>query len=388
KKKRDTCLAVFGVARVDEPRPVQGAVTMARAKRRAQPAERIYELDWLMLAVVCLCCVGLTMAVSVQGAKHGAEFAVREQGAKLIAGLVALVTMSLFPLGLLRRYAKHLFAVGIVLVLATLFFVDERKGATRWLRFGGTSFQPVEFARIALIVLTATVIAKVGARRAEFRAGFIPVLTPAVILAAALALQPDLGNALLTMTLACAMAVSCGVALRWFFLAALPLIPALVVAVRGYQLDRIHGFLGDEPPLQVQRSLTAIGSGGFAGTGVGNGWMKMGFVPEAQNDFVFAIIGEELGLVGAIFVLGLFALIGYVGFRLVLTLRDPFHRYVVFGCTFAICMQALVNLLVTTGMAPAKGIDLPLVSSGGTNLVATLAMVGLIGNAARADSAV
>ena len=121
----------------------------------------------------------------------------------------------------------------------------------------------------------------------------------------------------------------------------------------------------------------------MTGAGLGNGWMKNGYVPEAHNDFVFAIIGEELGFFGAIFVLAMYCIIGRVGFRLAVAMRDPFHRYVVFGCSLAICMQALVNLLVTTGMAPAKGIDLPLVSSGGTNLVAMLGAVGLIGNATR-----
>ena len=114
--------------------------------------------------------------------------------------------------------------------------------------------------------------------------------------------------------------------------------------------------------------------------------MKMGFVPEANNDFVFAIVGEELGLVGSIMVLALYGTIGYTGFRLVMDTRDRFCRYLIFGLTLAICMQAAINLLVVTGMAPAKGIDLPFMSSGGTNLVLCLAAVGLIGNAARVDA--
>ena len=119
--------------------------------------------------------------------------------------------------------------------------------------------------------------------------------------------------------------------------------------------------------------------------GLGAGWMKMGFVPEAHNDFVFAIIGEELGFIGLILVLGLYCLIGYVGLRLVLQIRDPFCRFIVLGCTMAVCIQAFINMLVTTGMVPAKGIDLPMVSSGGTNLMASLGAIGLIGNAARTD---
>ncbi len=362
--------------------------TVARPDRSLP---RVHELDWLMLAVVSLCCIGLTMAVSVSGLREGATatMAMREQGSKLLAGLVMFVVCSMIPLAVLQRFSRPLYGFGVVLVLMT-FFGSGSKGAKRWIEVGGSSAQPVEFARLALIVLTATTIAQVANRRHEFRGGFVPILAPAVLLAGLLALQPDLGNALLTITLVVAMGLASGVPLRWFTCAAVPVIPLLAYAVlaRGYAVGRVASFLSDEPPYQVQQSLIAISSGGITGAGVGNGWMKMGFVPEAHNDFVFAVIGEELGLIGGFLVLGLFSLIGFVGFRLVLKMRDPFCRYLVFGCTLAICLQALVNLLVTTGMAPAKGIDLPLVSSGGTNLVAMLGAVGLIGNAARTDCAV
>jgi cell division protein FtsW len=137
---------------------------------------------------------------------------------------------------------------------------------------------------------------------------------------------------------------------------------------------------------QVFQSLVSISSGGVAGQGLGDGWMKMGFVPEAHNDFIFAVICEELGLIGGLLVLALYATIGVMGLRLVMQCRERFLRSVVFGFTVAICMQASINLLVVTGMAPAKGIDLPFLSSGGTSLVVYLAAVGLIGNAARADA--
>jgi cell division protein FtsW len=132
--------------------------------------------------------------------------------------------------------------------------------------------------------------------------------------------------------------------------------------------------------------MVAISSGGLVGQGLGNGWMKMGFVPEAQNDFVFAIIGEELGLLGSFLVLFLYTTVGVMGLRLVLRCKDRFLRSLVFGFIVAICTQASINLLVVTGLAPAKGIDLPFLSSGGTSLVVYLAAVGLIGNAVRADA--
>ena len=350
---------------------------------------RIPEVDWLMLAVLCLCCLGLTMAVSVPSlSERITPFSeLQGQGVKVVAGLVALLTAAFVPLGLLRRCARPLFVLGLLSVLACLAF-DTTKGAHRWIVFGSRSFQPVEFARLALVLVTAATIADAGSARREFKQGFVRILAPAGLLAGALALQPDLGNAFLCISLAAGMAIAAGVRVRWFLLVGLPMIPVLALAVlaRGYAVGRITSFLSEEPGFQVQRSLTAISSGGMSGVGLGNGWMKLGFVPEARNDFVFAIIGEELGFLGGAFVLVLYSTIGVVGWRLALRMRDPFHRYIVLGCTLAICMQAMVNLLVTTGMAPAKGIDLPLVSSGGTSVVAMLAAVGWIGNAARADS--
>ena len=152
-----------------------------------------------------------------------------------------------------------------------------------------------------------------------------------------------------------------------------------------YVRRRIEEFLNTTPDSQVGLGLIAVGSGGAFGRGLGQGWMKMNYVPEASNDFVFAIIAEEFGYLGSLFVLGSYTVFGYVCYRLVRQVKDPFLRYVVCGYALMICMQAVVNLLVVSGWAPAKGIDLPFVSTGGTSLVFCLAAVGLIGNAVRAD---
>ena len=146
----------------------------------------------------------------------------------------------------------------------------------------------------------------------------------------------------------------------------------------GYVQARLAGVLSTKPDSQVGLGLIAVGSGGVLGRGLGQGWMKMGYVPESHNDFVFAIIAEEFGFAGSVFVLGAFTAFGYVCYRLVCKVRDPFLRYVVCGYALMVCMQAAVNLLVVSGWAPAKGIDLPFVSTGGTSLMFCLAAVGLI----------
>ncbi|MHC5062531.1 MAG: FtsW/RodA/SpoVE family cell cycle protein [Planctomycetota bacterium] len=362
---------------------------MSRTALRSEAIPRQRELDWLMAAVLCLCCLGLVMAVSVQAFQPGgtARGALQEQSFKLLAGLAAFLVCALMPLGVIKRYSWGLFFVGAGLVYGAALFGPAWNGARRWVSIANYSFQPVDLAKLALIIITAALIARSGQRIKEFREGFLAVLIPGAVMACGLAFQPDLGNALICLTLVVCMSLVAGVAIRWFTLGMLLCSPLLVAAVifRGYAVGRITAFLSSEPPYQVAQSLTAMSSGGLTGQGLGAGWMKMGFVPEAHNDFVFAVIGEELGFIGLVLVLGLYSLIGYVGLRLVLQIRDPFCRFLVLGCTVAVCIQALINMLVTTGMVPAKGIDLPMVSSGGTNLMSSLAAIGLIGNAARTD---
>jgi cell division protein FtsW len=367
---------------------------MARVRQGGRSVQ-LAELDCLLLAVVVLCCLGLVMAVSINGprevgrdAAQGVLLAMQAQGWKLLFGVVALVGAASLPLHLLRRWAWPLFLTALGLCLTAAVLGHVANGATRWLRLGSFSFQPVELARFLLIVVSAAALADAGLARHGFWRGFAPVMGAAAALAGALLLQPDVGNALIVLTLATAVALFAGVRVRWFVLCGLPLLWATILLAgnRGHVHDRIAGFLEARPGTQVHQSILAIGSGGVWGQGLGNGWMKMGFVPEANNDFVFAMIGEELGLWGALLVVALFGVIGGAGLRLVLRIEDAFARYLVFGLVVAICMQATINLLVVTGMAPAKGIDLPFLSSGGTNLVFSLAAIGMIGNAARSHA--
>jgi cell division protein FtsW len=346
------------------------------------------ELDWLMVAVVLLCCLGLVMAVSVSAPRPevGPLLAMKGQGSKLLVGLAVFLVAAMVRLDWCRRWAVPLLAFSVLLCLLTLLFPNPH-GARRWIRIAGGSFQPVELARCALIFYSAAWIARAGEGLRQFRAGFLPLMGPAVLLTLCLLLQPDVGNAVFVMTLAAAMAIVGGARISHFVVAGLPLVAVMaVLGMRyGHVQDRLTRFLDIEQGGQVWQSLVAISSGGVLGAGLGEGWMKMGFVPEAGNDFVFAIVGEELGLVGSVAVVALYAIIGAVGARLVFQMRDPFYRMLVFGLTFAICMQAAINLLVVTGLAPAKGIDLPFLSSGGTNLAFSLGAIGIIGNAARTD---
>jgi cell division protein FtsW len=305
-----------------------------------------------------------------------------------MAGLCAFMLAALMPMRLLRRVAMPAFAVATLACLLPHLTPDV-KGASRWIRFGSFQLQPVEPARVCLVLCVASLLARAGVGVRSFRVGFLPAMGCTVALAAALALQPDNGNALLVIVLASLMALIAGVRFRFFLpFGGLALTGLAIAALRhGYVRERLTDFLNTDPRSQVGLGLIAVGSGGAIGRGLGQGWMKMNYVPEAHNDFVFAIIAEEFGFLGSMFVLVAFFVFGFVCYRLICKVRDPFLRYVICGYALMICMQAAMNLLVVSGWAPAKGIDLPFVSTGGTSLTFCLAAVGLIGNAARTDRA-
>jgi cell division protein FtsW len=359
----------------------RAAASSARATLRHPRA-----LDLLLCAVALLCGLGLVMAISIQGPEKGVLLALRGQGAKLAIALLGFLAFAIVPLALVRRLSLPAFVLCIGLCLVAALFGPTINNARRWLPGGG---QPVEFARFALIVFCAAWVARVGPAVATFRRGMLPLLGGGACLAAALALQPDMGNAFLALLIAAAMAVVAGVRLRWFVAVGLPALGGLVLLAlqRDYVRHRLASFFGEEPSFQVQQALLALGSGGAFGVGLGAGVMKLGHVPEANNDFVFAIVGEELGLCGSVAVVLAYAATAAAGLRLMARANDPFARHLIFGLVFAICFQAAMNLCVVTGVIPPKGIDLPFVSSGGTNLLFCMAAVGLIGNAARSNGA-
>lgn len=368
---------------------ISGGGDSERGLRRSRSGVHLRELDWLMLATVALCCLGLVMAVSVQGSdvRIGPLAAMKQQGGKLFAALAAFLVAALTPMRFVRRVAFPAFLVATVCCLLPLAFGDDVKGAHRWVKLGSFQFQPVEPARFFMILAVSWMLARAGQGVATFRRGFLPAIGCAGLLAAALLCQPDHGNALIVLALASVLAIVAGVRFLHFLPFAVGGIALFTWAAlqHDYVRSRLMDLTTTKPQSQVGLGLIALSSGGVTGRGLGQGWMKMDYVPEANNDFVFAIIGEEFGFFGSLFVLAAFTTFGVVGYRLVCKVRDPFLRYVVCGYALMICMQAAVNLLVVSGWAPAKGIDLPFVSTGGTSLMFCLAAVGLIGNAARTD---
>jgi len=364
-------------------------VTSAAAKTPETP--RVRDLDWLLVPVLVLCCIGIVMAVSIRGVDPSVTpmGAVKAQGGRVAIGLLGFLFFAVVPLRRLDRHVGWMFGLCVLACFATHLF-GGTKGAARWIDLGSFRFQPVEPARFCLVLLGASLLSRQSADEGAFwrRLPHIAFLGAAAVLCVALLLQPDHGNTLFTAAVVGLLCLVAGVPV-WQLVVGGAL-AATGVVLKGmdhdYAVDRVRGFLEIEAGSQVGQGLVALSSGGVFGRGLGEGGMKMGFVSEARNDFVFTIIGEELGFAGAITVVALFTAIGIAGYRLVRGMQDPYLRLLVVGFVLVLCLQAGINMLVNVGWAPAKGIDLPFVSSGGTSLLFCLASVGVIGNAARADA--
>jgi cell division protein FtsW len=266
-------------------------------------------------------------------------------------------------------------------------------GAQRWFRYGGLSLQPSELAKIALPLFLAR---QLCTRRTELRkwiAGTVPVVTPLAIAVPLVLFQPDLGTSLfLTMGGTIALFVG-GWPLRNFVLGALLFVPplGLLVAAHPYQVQRLTGYVATwtdwgSAPYQLQQSLISLGAGGLTGVGLGKGWQKLSFLPEANTDFVFAVVGEELGLVGTLSLVGLWGGLYVAGVRLLSPLRrDSYEAIAGFTLLTQLTMQAVLNMAVVTALVPPKGIPHPLVSYGGSNLVVSVLSLGIILGLARSS---
>ncbi len=335
------------------------------------------------LAALALALLGLVFAVSVAGPRVGLARALETHGLKLAVGTLILLLLTRLPANGLARLGLPAFLVTWGLVLAAALFSPPVNGARRWIFLGGFSFQPSELAKVTLIVVTSLM-----ASRAKSPAGYYKAFWPAGLLAFTLFLQPDVGTAVVCLALAGAILFAGG--LPWRHAGALVLVGGAFLVLAFLSMphvrNRVQGFLHPSPGSQVSLALLAAGKGGTLGAGLGEGVMKLGHLPQCGNDFIFSVVGEELGFLGGALVLFLIGYFAYQGFQVAGRTRDPFLGLVAFGAVFSIFFQALAHVAVNTAMAPAKGIDFPLLGSGGSSLCFALGAVGLLRSVARAQS--
>lgn len=351
----------------------------------------------ILLLAVCLTCLGVVMVFSsssimaVRGYGDSLYF-LKHQGAYALLGFAAMALLMRIDLGLLRKAAWPLLGLCVLLLLAVLIPGVGRKvgGAARWIRVAGVTFQPAEFAKICLVVFMAHSLARKQQKVASFKVGFLPYMLILAILIGLLLAQPDLGSALTLAVVAVAMLLVAGTRLSYLFGIALIALPFLYFMVMNvdYRRRRILAFLNpwEDPSntgFQIIQSWIAFGSGGAFGQGLGESKQKLFFLPEAHTDFIFSVIGEELGFIGVVVIAAMFMLLILRGLKTALNAPDEFSCFLAFGITLLIGMQAFVNMAVVMGMVPTKGLALPFLSYGGTSLVTTLAEIGLLLNVSR-----
>ncbi|QAU24097.1 putative lipid II flippase FtsW [Dyella sp. M7H15-1] len=364
-----------------------------QAKRRQGPRGK-FDLP-LLVALIGLACMGVVMvassSIAVADASHVGEFYfLKRHLLFLSAGFVAAGVAMRTELKVVEKHAFFLMLVAFILLLAV--FVPHLgmrlNGARRWLNLVVISFQPVEAVKLILVVYIASYLVR---HRESIETRFLGLIKPifvAGVIVLLLLAQPDFGSATLVIAVSIAMVWLGGARPIFLFIMGLPLMPLLAIAAtsESYRMKRLTSFMDPwkdpfNDGFQLTQSLMAIGRGEWTGVGLGASVLKLSYLPEAHTDFIFAVIGEELGLFGIMAVMGLFAMVLWRGLSVGLRgveIGQRFAGYVAFGISLMIGLQTVVSIGVNLGALPTKGLTLPLISYGGSSIVLTCVMAGVL----------
>lgn len=306
---------------------------------------------------------------------------------KILAGIVALFIGMSIDYRKYRKLSKPAVLAAVLLLIMTLILGGETKGAVRWLRFGGFGLQPSEFAKFALLFHLSTLIAVKGDMIRDLRLGYLPMIIWIAAISGLVMLQPNFSSGAMILTLSTIMLFMGRTRFLHLFATGLALIPAAAAYVFSapYRLARIKSFLAGNVDAgtvnyQLWQGIIGFGNGGILGLGPGESKQRDLFLPESYGDFVFSIVGEEYGLLGTLFMMGLFLLIMLRGFKIAKSARDDFGRLLAIAITCATTLYALVNAGVALGMLPTTGLPMPFVSYGGSSLVFSSFSVGVLLN--------
>lgn len=349
----------------------------------------------LLVIILMLLGIGIVAVYSasalVSEANYGGSLRFVTQHLFAIAcGLGLGVACLMLPYEAIRRAARWLLPLCLVLLVLVALFGQEVGGARRWLRLGRWGMQPSEFAQLALVLYLADALARHAGRLQDFWRGLLPPLIVTGLSALLVLIQPDLGTTVAMGAVAVLLFVVAKA--RWPHLAGILMVAAValvpLIAGAEYRRRRILAFLDPwaDPRgsgYQILQSYFAMASGGVSGLGVGASMQKLFFLPSAHTDFIFAIIGEELGLLGVTAVLMLFGLFLLCGFRIAMLAQDLFSKYLVCGLVGMIGLEAMINMAVVIGLLPTKGLPLPLISYGGSAMVMNLIACALIFQASK-----
>ena len=346
-----------------------------------------------LLTLLALTAYGLVMVFSASAPSafyiyKDSMFFFKNQAFWTVVGLVVMAVVSAIDYRVIKRFVLPIYGIAMILLLAVLIVGKEINGAKRWLDFGFSTIQPSEFAKIAIIMLCAWILSKVKTISVKESLPHLILCVAVVGIAGILLLLQPHFSAILIITLAVgAMMLAAGIPLRIFSVLAgvAGAIGCIIAMIEPYRLKRLVSFvdpfkdkMGDG--WQVVQSLYAIGSGGFTGLGLGRSRQKFLYIPEPQNDFIFSIICEELGFLGALSVLILFAILLYRAIRIAMKAPDRYSMLLTFGLISLTIIQVLLNIGVATSTVPPTGIPLPFFSAGGTSFVFQMISMGMILN--------
>jgi cell division protein FtsW len=356
-------------------------------------AKKLYPDKWLFAATIGLALFGVVMVYSAsallaQSENHGHFYYVKKQAIWTAIGFVAMLIAMQFDYNRLRdRRIVYGLLMLTVFLLCAVFAFSPVNGARRWIKFSGFSIQPSEISKLVLAIFLAYFLERHAGEEREFWRTFIPCGVVTALLAGLVVVEPDFGTSLMLAVTFVVVIYTAGARLSHLALAAAP---ALLIAVGllvfvPWRMARLVTFLDpwadpQKSGFQVVQSLIAVGSGGTNGLGFAQGKQKMLFLPFAHSDFIFAVIGEELGLLGTLAVLLIFAVFLWRGIRTSLLAPDRFGKLLSMGIVTGIVAQALFNISVVLSLVPTKGIPLPFISYGGSSLVPTLVAVGILLN--------
>ena len=365
---------------------------------RKSKKEVVYSsIDWWLFAtVLTLLCFGLLMVLSASGMIGERDFGdkyffVKRQTAFVIFGLLVMLVCIFFPRKLLNKL--HYFAIFGVIILLIAILTPlglDVNGAKRWLPVMGFSLQPMEFARIALVLYLAYFLSTHQELVKTFSKGVIPPFAITGVLCLLLLLQPDFGAAVIMLALLFFLCLAGGTRFIYLAISFGMLVSMAVTLILNspYRMRRLLAFMdpfkdAQGAGYQLVQSFYALADGGLFGVGMGNGRQKLFYLPEAHNDFIMAVIGEELGLLGVTFVMLLFAMLFARCYRVIVGQQYLRDKLTAFGLTLILVLGSSLNLAVIMGMVPPKGVSMPFLSYGGSSMLASLICIGLILNYSR-----
>jgi len=378
-------------------RPTNPLRLIRPGERPPAPASRELPIEGqvLLIATFFLTVFGLIMVYSASSAhamtnpafNYDSLYFIKNGLLFTAAGVVLLVGLIFMPAAWIRKVALPVFGLSVLALIALAIpgVGLTINGATRWLPLGPVSIQPSEFAKLGMLLVVAAILATRGRPPDTVRQLLFPIGALVAVVCGLIMLQPDLGTTLAICIMVFAVLIAAGArtVLLAQIVAAGLVLGAIAIWAAPYRRDRIFAFLdpwgqSQDGAYQVVQAMIAIGSGGIFGQGLGSSVQKVNFLPEAHTDMIFAVIGEELGLVGAVFTIGLFAAFAWAGFTIAVRATDPFQRLVAAGATALVAGQAVINLGAVMGILPLTGIPLPLISHGSSSRVVVLILVGLL----------